>query len=108
MSWCPPLPVSVSTAYDGDHPHRAHQVKRAHKVNRVSTGSRPRLARPGAVWLVLGSIATVQIGAAIAKHLFGLASPTGIVWLRLATAAVVLLLWSLSLIHISEPTRLGM
>jgi len=71
-----------------DHPHGAH------KVNRVSTGSRPRLARPGAVWLVLGSIATVQIGAAIAKHLFGLASPTGIVWLRLATAAVVLLLWS--------------
>ena len=66
----------------------------SHKVNRVSTGSRPRLARPGAVWLVLGSIATVQIGAAIAKHLFGLASPTGIVWLRLATAAVVLLLWS--------------
>jgi len=60
----------------------------------VSTGSRPRLARPSAVWLVLGSITTVQVGAAIAKHLFGLATPTGIVWLRLATAAVILLLWS--------------
>src|SRR5665811_285326 len=69
-------------------------MKRAHRVNRVSTGSRPRLARPGAVWLVLGSITTVQVGAAIAKHLFGLATPTGIVWLRLATAAVILLLWS--------------
>ncbi|HEY5482855.1 MAG TPA: EamA family transporter [Propionibacteriaceae bacterium] len=60
----------------------------------MSTGSRPRLARPSAVWLVLGSITTVQVGAAIAKHLFGLATPTGIVWLRLATAAVILLLWS--------------
>ena len=46
------------------------------------------------MWLVLGSITTVQVGAAIAKHLFGLATPTGIVWLRLATAAVILLLWS--------------
>lgn len=53
-----------------------------------------RFTRPGAVWLVLASIATVQIGAAIAKHLFGLASPTGIVWLRLTSAALVLLLWS--------------
>lgn len=46
------------------------------------------------MWLVLGSITSVQVGAAIAKHLFGLASPTGIVWLRLVSAAVLLLLWS--------------
>ena len=60
----------------------------------MTTSTGRRVARPGAVWLVLGSIATVQIGAAIAKHLFGLASPTGIVWLRLTSAAVVLLAWS--------------
>lgn len=63
-------------------------------MNSVSTRLSPRHARPSAVWLVLGSIATVQVGAAIAKHLFGLASPTGIVWLRLVSAALVLLLWS--------------
>lgn len=51
----------------------------------------PQRTRLGAVWLVLGSIATVQIGAAIAKHLFGDLTPTGVVWLRLASAAVVLL-----------------
>lgn len=43
------------------------------------------------MWLVLGSIATVQVGAAIAKGLFGSLSPTGVVWLRLTAAAVVLL-----------------
>lgn len=51
----------------------------------------PQRTRLGAVWLVLGSIATVQIGAAIAKHLFGDLTPTGVVWLRLVSAAVVLL-----------------
>ncbi len=63
-------------------------------MSRVSKGTQPRRARLGAVWLVLGSITTVQIGAAIAKHLFGLATPTGIVWLRLTTAAIVLLIWA--------------
>jgi inner membrane transporter RhtA len=51
----------------------------------------PQRTRLGAVWLVLGSITTVQIGAAIAKHLFGDLTPTGVVWLRLVSAAVVLL-----------------
>ncbi len=51
----------------------------------------PQRTRFGAVWLVLGSIATVQIGAAIAKGLFGSLSPTGVVWLRLTAAAIVLL-----------------
>lgn len=51
----------------------------------------PQRTHLGAVWLVLGSIATVQIGAAIAKHLFGDLTPTGVVWLRLVSAAVVLL-----------------
>lgn len=42
------------------------------------------------VWLVLIGILSVQLGAAIAKDLFDLVSPTGMVWLRLATSALVL------------------
>lgn len=42
--------------------------------------------------LVLGSILSVQVGAAIAKGLFGVVSPTTMVWLRLLTSTVVLLL----------------
>jgi inner membrane transporter RhtA len=42
------------------------------------------------VWLVLTGIASVQLGAAVAKHLFGTIEPTAMVWLRLVTSAVVL------------------
>lgn len=42
------------------------------------------------VWLVLAGILSVQFGAALAKSLFDEVSPTTIVWLRLATSAVVL------------------
>jgi inner membrane transporter RhtA len=42
------------------------------------------------VWLVLVGILSVQLGAAIAKDLFGVISPTGMVWLRLVTSAVLL------------------
>lgn len=49
-----------------------------------------RLGRIPAVWLVLAAILSVQVGAAIAKGLFGEVSPTGMVWLRLATSTVVL------------------
>lgn len=41
------------------------------------------------VWLVLGAIASVQLGAAFAKSLFGLADPTAVAWLRMAAAAVI-------------------
>ncbi len=44
------------------------------------------------VWLVLFGIASVQVGAAVAKHLFGRIDPTAMVWLRLVTSAVVLML----------------
>ena len=44
----------------------------------------------GPVWLVLAGILSVQLGAAIAKDLFDLVSPTGMVWLRLVTSALVL------------------
>ena len=48
--------------------------------------------RVPAVWLVLGGIVSVQGGAAIAKSLFAEVPPTAMVWLRLATSAVVLLI----------------
>ncbi|MGV8907792.1 MAG: EamA family transporter [Propionicimonas sp.] len=41
------------------------------------------------VWLVLGGIVSVQVGAAFAKSLFGQADPTAIAWLRMAVAAVI-------------------
>jgi inner membrane transporter RhtA len=47
-------------------------------------------SRVPAVWLVVGGIVSVQVGAAIAKDLFHLVPPTGMVWLRLVTSAVVL------------------
>ena len=40
--------------------------------------------------MVLGAIVSVQVGAAFAKGLFGVAEPAGVVWLRLGLAAVVL------------------
>ncbi len=43
------------------------------------------------MWLVLIGIGSVQLGAAVAKGLFDELSPTALVWLRLATSAVVLL-----------------
>ncbi len=45
-----------------------------------------------AISLVLVSIASVQVGAAIAKGLFDVVSPTGMVWLRLAASALILTL----------------
>jgi inner membrane transporter RhtA len=44
------------------------------------------------VWLVLVAILSVQVGAAFSKGLFDEVSPTVMVWLRLATSTVVLLL----------------
>jgi inner membrane transporter RhtA len=49
-------------------------------------------SRLSPVWLVLIGILSVQFGAGIAKSLFDEVPPTAIVWLRLATSAVVLTL----------------
>lgn len=51
-----------------------------------------RLDRIPAVWLVVGGICSVQLGAAIAKDLFGLVPPTAMVWMRLATSALIFLI----------------
>jgi inner membrane transporter RhtA len=48
------------------------------------------LSKVPPVWLVVFGIASVQLGAAIAKNLFDDAAPMTLVWLRLATSAVVL------------------
>ncbi|MCY7401575.1 MAG: EamA family transporter [Nocardioides sp.] len=48
------------------------------------------ISRLGPVWLVVIGIISVQVGAAVAKSLFGEISPTAMVWLRLATSAIVL------------------
>ena len=42
------------------------------------------------MWLVVIGILSVQLGAAVAKGLFDEISPTAMVWLRLATSAIVL------------------
>lgn len=52
----------------------------------------PRTSAVSPVWLVLGGIASVQFGAAIAKGLFDEISPTALVWLRLLTSTIVFLL----------------
>ncbi len=49
------------------------------------------LARAPSPALVLGGIASVQLGSAIATHLFAAVGPSGAVLLRLFTASVVLL-----------------
>ncbi len=46
------------------------------------------------IWLVLAGIASVQLGAAVAKNLFGEIEPTAMVWLRLVTSSAVLLAWA--------------
>jgi len=50
----------------------------------------PRRSGLSPVWLVLAGIASVQVGAAFAKQLFGQIDPTAMVWLRLAASALML------------------
>jgi inner membrane transporter RhtA len=46
-------------------------------------------ARP--VWLIIGGVCSVQVGAAFSKQLFDEATPTAMVWLRLLFSTLVLL-----------------
>ena len=59
-----------------------------------------RLDRIPAVWLVVGGILSVQFGAAIAKDLFDVVPPTAMVWMRLATSALIFLI-------VARPTLRG-
>jgi inner membrane transporter RhtA len=65
----------------------------------TSGGTRGGPGRIPAVWLVVGSILSVQFGAAIAKHLFGIVPPTAMVWLRLATSSIIFLLVARPRLH---------
>ncbi len=59
----------------------------------MSSVSDTRLSGRGtAIGLVLIGIASVQLGAGVAKNLFDEISPTGMVWLRLASSSLLLLL----------------
>jgi inner membrane transporter RhtA len=51
----------------------------------------PTMTERRATALVLASVLSVQLGAALSKHLFDQAGPLGMVWLRVAFASVVLL-----------------
>ncbi|PWN00951.1 EamA family transporter [Nocardioides silvaticus] len=58
----------------------------------MSSVSDSRIPTRGtAIGLVIIGIASVQLGAGFAKTLFDEVSPTGLVWLRLASSALVLL-----------------
>lgn len=57
-----------------------------------SVSDRRGLTAGSAIGLVLVGIASVQLGAGIAKTLFDEVSPTAMVWLRLVSSALVLLL----------------
>jgi inner membrane transporter RhtA len=48
----------------------------------------------GGVALAVTATVSVQLGAALAKPLFDRVGPGGVVWLRLAFAAAILLLWT--------------
>jgi inner membrane transporter RhtA len=61
-------------------------------ANQLPKAPDRRSGRIPAVWLVLISIFSVQFGAAIAKGLFQLIPATAMVWMRLVTSAVILLL----------------
>ncbi len=55
----------------------------------TSAGARALPSWLSPVWLVLGAIVSVQVGAAFAKSLFVLTAPTAVAWLRMAVAALV-------------------
>ena len=52
------------------------------------------MPRPSPIVLVLVGIASVQLGAGVAKSLFDEVSPSALVFLRLATSSLVLLVWA--------------
>ena len=68
------------------------QPGKSRRLKIWQSGAVRLLNRIPAVWLVISGIVSVQVGAAIAKNLFDFVPPTAMVWLRLITSAVILLL----------------
>jgi inner membrane transporter RhtA len=60
-------------------------------VTAAATTTDPRTHALSGAGLVLAAVVSVQVGAALAKDLFGQLGPTGVTWLRLAIAALMLL-----------------
>jgi hypothetical protein len=81
----------VATCVDRPVPVQSYLYGRL-RPNIWQSGAVPVIDRIPAFWLVLSGIISVQVGAAIAKDLFDLIPPTAMVWLRLITSAVILLL----------------
>lgn len=69
---------------------RAH--RHTHPNTRISTVSRDRFDHVPPAALALGSVVSIQLGHAIAKALFPVAGPSGVVTMRLGFAAILLLL----------------
>jgi inner membrane transporter RhtA len=57
----------------------------------ASTAAAHRTSARSGSLMALGSMSCVQLGLALSVHLFGAVGPLGVVWLRLAWAAVILL-----------------
>src|ERR1700683_5462807 len=57
----------------------------------VIIAAAPRTSARSGTLMALGSMSCVQLGLALSLHLFGAVGPLGVVWLRLAWAAVILL-----------------
>ena len=57
----------------------------------VSITAAPRTSARSGTLMALGSMSCVQLGLALSVHLFGEVGPLGAAWLRLAWAAVILL-----------------
>lgn len=64
------------------------------RLRNVGGRGAPALEAAPAPALVLTAIASVQMGSAVAARLFDRAGPAGVVWLRLAFGAVILLAFS--------------
>src|ERR1700735_1311318 len=57
----------------------------------VSTTAAPRTSARSGTLMAVGSMSCVQLGLALSVHLIGEVGPLGAAWLRLAWAAVILL-----------------
>jgi inner membrane transporter RhtA len=57
----------------------------------VSIAAASRTSARSGTLMALGSMSCVQLGLALSTHLFGQVGPLGVVWLRLALGAVILL-----------------
>src|SRR3984957_10549535 len=57
----------------------------------VSITAAPRTSARSGTLMALGSMSCVQLGLVLSVHLFGEVGPLGAAWLRLAWAAVILL-----------------